>query len=121
MNHLNQALQKLRDAPKAEGKERIYTHGEKEVFAVDAIFDKLMSAMETAGAYRLNREEIEKLNKRLDIVVSNLNGVDTLERRIQTANQKVINDLRAEVSAAIKKANERVDPVTALRARLKES
>jgi len=37
--------------------------GEKEVFAVEAIFDKLMSAMETAGAYRLNREEIEKLTK----------------------------------------------------------
>lgn len=31
--HFSEYLQKLRDAPKAEGKERIYTHGEKEVFA----------------------------------------------------------------------------------------
>lgn len=37
--------------------------GEKEVFAVESIFDKLMNAMESAGAYRLNREEIEKLTK----------------------------------------------------------
>ena len=31
--HLSDYLQALRDAPKAEGQERIYTHGEKEVFA----------------------------------------------------------------------------------------
>ena len=37
--------------------------GEKEVFAVEAIFDKLMSAMERAGAYRLNTDEIERLTK----------------------------------------------------------
>jgi aldehyde dehydrogenase len=37
--------------------------GEKEVFAVDAIFDQLMAAMDRAGAYRLNRDEIEKLTK----------------------------------------------------------
>lgn len=37
--------------------------GEKEVFAVEAIFDKLMSAMERAGAYRLNADEIERLTK----------------------------------------------------------
>ena len=37
--------------------------GEKEVFAVEAIFDKLMDAMEKAGAYRLNRDEIEKLTQ----------------------------------------------------------
>ncbi len=34
---------------------------EKEVFAVDAIFDKLMSAMERAGAARLNAGEVDKL------------------------------------------------------------
>lgn len=31
--HLSTFLQELREAPKAEGQERIYTHGEKEVFA----------------------------------------------------------------------------------------
>ena len=32
--HFSTYLQELRDAPKAEGQERIYTHGEKEVAAV---------------------------------------------------------------------------------------
>ena len=32
--HLSVYLQELRDSPKADGKERIYTHGEKEVAAV---------------------------------------------------------------------------------------
>jgi LDH2 family malate/lactate/ureidoglycolate dehydrogenase len=31
--HLSTFLQELRESPKAEGQERIYTHGEKEVFA----------------------------------------------------------------------------------------
>ena len=35
----------------------------KEVFAVDAIFDKLMAAMERAGAVRLNAREIDTLTK----------------------------------------------------------
>lgn len=35
--------------------------GEKEVFAVDAIFDKLMQAMQSAGAVRLNRNQMEQL------------------------------------------------------------
>jgi L-2-hydroxycarboxylate dehydrogenase (NAD+) len=33
--HFSVFLQELRDAPKAEGATRIYTHGEKEVFAYD--------------------------------------------------------------------------------------
>lgn len=37
--------------------------GEKEVFAVETIFDKLMQAMERAGAYRLSADEIERLTK----------------------------------------------------------
>ena len=32
--HFSAFLQELRDAPKAEGKERIYTHGEKEALAI---------------------------------------------------------------------------------------
>lgn len=35
--HLSVFLQELRDAPKAEGRDRIYTHGEKEYFAIDRI------------------------------------------------------------------------------------
>lgn len=36
---------------------------EKEVFAVESIFDKLMAAMERAGAVRLNATEINNLTK----------------------------------------------------------
>jgi aldehyde dehydrogenase len=36
---------------------------EKEVFAVDSIFDQLMAAMEKAGAVRLNASEINALTK----------------------------------------------------------
>ncbi len=36
---------------------------EKQVFAVDAIFDQLMAAMERAGAVRLNNAEIQSLTK----------------------------------------------------------
>lgn len=35
--HLSTFLQELRDAPKAEGQERIYTHGEKEALSVERI------------------------------------------------------------------------------------
>ena len=31
--HLSTFLTELRESPKADGKERIYTHGEKEIFA----------------------------------------------------------------------------------------
>lgn len=34
-NHFSTFLRELRDAPKAEGKSRIYTHGEKEALAVE--------------------------------------------------------------------------------------
>ena len=33
--HFSAFLQELRDAPKADGQPRIYTHGEKEVFAYE--------------------------------------------------------------------------------------
>jgi aldehyde dehydrogenase len=36
---------------------------EKEVFAVEQIFDRLMAAMERAGAVRLNAAEVDKLTK----------------------------------------------------------
>ena len=34
--HLSEFLQELRDAPKAQGQQRIYTHGEKEIAAMQA-------------------------------------------------------------------------------------
>lgn len=37
--------------------------GEKQVFAVEAIFDKLMAKMENAGGYILNSSQIEALTK----------------------------------------------------------
>lgn len=37
--------------------------GEKEVFAVNAIFDKLMDSMANNGAYRLNASQIDALTK----------------------------------------------------------
>lgn len=36
---------------------------EKEVFVVDAVFDKMLSAMERAGAVRLNGREVDALTK----------------------------------------------------------
>src|SRR5690242_16599396 len=38
--------------------------GEKQVFAVESIFDKLLSKMENAGGYILNSSQIEALTKR---------------------------------------------------------
>jgi aldehyde dehydrogenase len=35
--------------------------GEKEVFVVDAVFEKMMQVMETAGAVRLNNTQIDRL------------------------------------------------------------
>ncbi len=35
--------------------------GEKEVFVVDRVFDRMMTAMERAGAVRLNTQQIERL------------------------------------------------------------
>jgi len=37
--------------------------GEKEVFVVESVFDKMMAAMERAGAVRLNAEQIAKLTQ----------------------------------------------------------
>ena len=37
--HFSKYLQELRDAPKADGQEHIYTHGEKEVAAVKRIME----------------------------------------------------------------------------------
>lgn len=41
--HLSTLLRELRESPKAEGQERIYTHGEKEVFAYE---DRLKNGIE---------------------------------------------------------------------------
>ena len=38
--------------------------GEKEVFVVESVFDKMMDAMSRAGAVRLNNEQIEQLTKK---------------------------------------------------------
>lgn len=38
--HLSNFMKELRDSPKAEGQERIYTHGEKEIEAIAVFMDK---------------------------------------------------------------------------------
>ncbi len=38
--------------------------GEKEVFVVESVFDKMIEAMSRAGAVRLNREQIDQLTKK---------------------------------------------------------
>ena len=38
--------------------------GEKEVFVVDAVFDRMLAAMDKAGAIRLQSQEIERLTQR---------------------------------------------------------
>jgi aldehyde dehydrogenase len=42
--------------------------GEKQVFAVKSIFDKLLSKMENAGGYILNAQQIEALTKKAFVV-----------------------------------------------------
>jgi len=42
--------------------------GEKQVFAVESIFDKLLSKMENAGGYVLNAQQIEALTKKAFVV-----------------------------------------------------
>ena len=38
--------------------------GEKEVFVVESVFDKMMDAMSRAGALRLNKEQIDQLTRK---------------------------------------------------------
>jgi aldehyde dehydrogenase len=42
--------------------------GEKQVFAVESIFDKLLAKMENAGGYVLNAQQIEALTKKAFVV-----------------------------------------------------
>src|SRR5688500_13063031 len=42
---------------------------EKEVFVVDSVFDRMMEAMERAGAVRLNKREIDELTKKAIVQV----------------------------------------------------
>ncbi len=48
--------------------------GEKEVFAVESIFDKLLDAMEKAGAVRLTSQQIEALTKASFVATENGKG-----------------------------------------------
>ena len=43
--------------------------GEKQVFVVDSVFDAMMSAMERAGALRLNQPQVERLTETAIVMV----------------------------------------------------
>ena len=43
--------------------------GEKQVFVVDSVFDAMMSAMEQAGALRLNQPQVERLTETAIVMV----------------------------------------------------
>lgn len=79
---------------------------EKEVFVVDSVFDKLMAAMERAGAVRLNSREIDTLTKAA--IVSVGEGAD----KHDAANKDFIGkDAHVLAKAAGKQVSEKVELV----------
>lgn len=66
--HLSAYLQELRDAPKAEGQDRIYTHGEKEVAAAKRIREEGVPVNDNTMA------EVLELCKYLDMDFSHYFG-----------------------------------------------
>ena len=70
--HFSAYLQELRDAPKADGQDRIYTHGEKEVFAYaermrDGIDVNINTVAEMADMARYLDMDVEKYLGRVDV------------------------------------------------------
>ncbi|MBQ7183210.1 MAG: Ldh family oxidoreductase [Clostridia bacterium] len=70
--HFSAYLQELRDAPKADGQDRIYTHGEKEVFAYaerlrDGIDVNINTVAEMADMARFLNMDVEKYLGRVDV------------------------------------------------------
>lgn len=78
--HLSTFLRELREAPKAEGAERIYTHGEKEVFAYkDRIENGIDVNLGTVA-------EMVDLCKYLDMDVKEYLGEEALEITLQKSS-----------------------------------
>jgi aldehyde dehydrogenase len=77
---------------------------EKEVFVVESVFDKLMAAMERAGAVRLNSREIDALTR--EAIVSVGEGSD----KHDVANKDFIGkDAHVLARAAGKQISEKVE------------
>jgi aldehyde dehydrogenase len=79
---------------------------EKEVFVVDSVFDKMMAAMERAGAVRLNSREIDALTKAAIMSVGEGND------KHDAANKDFIGkDAHVLARAAGKQISEKVELV----------
>ena len=78
--HLSTFLSELREAPKAEGQERIYTHGEKEVFAYK---DRMENGIDVnLGTVA----EMVDLCKYLDMDIKEYLGEEALEITLQKSS-----------------------------------
>ena len=78
--HLSTFLKELREAPKAEGQERIYTHGEKEVFAYK---DRMENGIDVnLGTVA----EMVDLCKYLDMDIKEYLGEEALEITLQKSS-----------------------------------
>ena len=73
--HLSGYLQELRNSPKAEGAQRIYTHGEKEIFAIAERMEKGLSVNEKTVA------EMRDLAQHLGMDVVSYLGEKALEAK----------------------------------------
>ncbi len=73
--HLSTLLKELRESPKAEGQERIYTHGEKEILAIAERMEKGISVNEKTVA------EMRDLALHLGMDVVSYLGAQALEAR----------------------------------------
>jgi aldehyde dehydrogenase len=79
---------------------------EKEVFVVDSVFDKMMAAMERAGAVRLNSKEIDALTKVAIVAVGEGND------KHDAANKDFIGkDAHVLAKAAGKQISDKVELV----------
>lgn len=79
---------------------------EKEVFVVDSVFDKMMAAMERAGAVRLNSREIDALTK------AAISSVGEGSDKHDAANKDFIGkDAHVLARAAGKQISEKVELV----------
>jgi len=78
--HLSTLLKELRESPKAEGQERIYTHGEKEVFAYE---DRIKNGIDV----NINTvAEMVDLCKYLDMDVEEYLGKDAVELTLRKSS-----------------------------------
>ena len=64
--HFSEYLEALRESPKADGKDRIYTHGEKEVFAEKERREIIQNMLKES----FTKEQIKKVLKATDTEIA---------------------------------------------------